>query len=169
MKKLILFPIALLLTTKFCYSQDTSLNRVASFKNYGQHIQFYLKTQHELIYKGELDTIKEQFIFMVSFKIDVNGKVVEYKSDLQDDIPMVVVNYIKKVIYSTSGSWHPEIKNCRIVKSDKILCRVNIYPKNFFINKLKADYELKLEDLKVFKVPILNFNEPNRCYLDLNY
>jgi hypothetical protein len=112
MKKIILITIALLLVCKFSFSQDTSISRVASFKNYGQHIQFYLRPQHEFIYKGELGTLKEHFIFVVSFKIDVNGNVVEYDAQKKDGIPEVVSNYIKKLIYLTSGNWHPEIKNC---------------------------------------------------------
>ena len=169
MKKIFLIPISLLFICKFCYSQDSSLNRVASFKNYGQHIYFYLKPQHESIYKGELDTLKEQNFFLISFKIDIYGNVVEYETDKKYNIPEVVINYIKKIIYLTSGNWKPEISNCSIVQSEKILCEIALTPKSFFSDKLNGKKELKLEDLKVKDIPQLNLNDPNRCFLFLNY
>jgi hypothetical protein len=168
MKKIFLIPIVFLLISNICYSQDTTLNRVASFKNYGQNIHFYLKPQHEFIYKGELDTIKEQFNFIVSFKIDIKGNIVEYETDKKENIPIVVVNYIQKVIYLTSGNWYPEIKNCKVVKSDKIRCIVNIFPRDLFSYNSKLGRSFTLEDFKKGIIN-LNLNEPNTCFLYLNY
>jgi hypothetical protein len=169
MKKIILISTVLLLVCKLCYCQDSSLNRVASFKNFGQQIHYYLKSQHEFIYKCELCTLVEKFTFVVSFKIDVKGNIVEYETNKKEGIPEVVVNYIKKVIYLTSGSWHPEIKDCSIVKSDKILCRVDIFPENYFSYEFKRDHELTIEDLTIDTSLLLNYDEPNWCFLILKY
>jgi hypothetical protein len=166
MKKIFLIPIALLLICKFSYSQDTTLNRLASFKKYGQYIHYYLKLHHEFTYKGELDSIKEPFMFIVSFRIDEKGNVVEYETEKKEEIPPVVVNYVNKLIFSTSGGWYPEIKHSKIVKSDKIRCILNISPKDFFSykSKLYDDYLIK----NLYKpVPNLNFDEPNTSFLFL--
>lgn len=168
MKKIFLIPITLLLIVKCCYSQDVSLNRVATFKQYGQYIHYYLKPQHEFTYKGELDTIKKQFMFIVSFKIDTKGDIVEYETEKKEVIPLVVTDYVKKVFFFTSGRWQPEIKNCVVVKSDKIRCIVSILPKELFSYSSKLGREFTMEDLKK-DIVNLNLNEPNTCFLYLNY
>ena len=168
MKKLIPFFLAFLLINGFCYSQDTALSRSASFKKYGQYIQPYLKSVHESTYKGQLDSFKNHFLYIISFRIDSNGKIVEYDCSKKEEIPIVVYEYVKSIIYMTSGGWSPEIKNCELVKSEKIQCQVSISPKNFFFSKLK-EIKKSDEDLKLHITEEFNFEKPNRCFLHLNY
>ena len=156
------------------YSQKNTTDRKASFENYGQYLYSHLQLAHETFYKGEFDTLKKNYLFLVSFNIDTNGKIINYNIDEETIIPLVVKNYTKKIIYLTSGRWLPEVKDCKEVISDTITCKISIREKAVIswenLKKVESENPIDLQkDFKLTRAMKFKENEPNHSYLFLTY
>lgn len=173
MKKLLIF-LGLFVFTTHAYSQLNLLDRSTSLMNYGQYIHPYIKLKHESNYKGELDSLKKDYLFLISFNVDTFGILVNYKIKSDEKIPELVKSYIQKLIYTTSGSWLPEIKNNKLVLSSNIICQVSLSRKIDF-NKIYSretkldDINKLLENFKPLKENGFIPNQINYCFFYLTF
>jgi hypothetical protein len=123
-----------------------SIDRVASFENYGQYIQPIINQIHDNNYKKEFAELKDNYVFWVYFQIDTTGSVINLHNKQKLKVPAIVVDYVYKLINKTSGKWSPEVKNCRLSVSDTIVCQFAMVKRKSRFDILNLEMELLNED-----------------------
>lgn len=158
-----------ILIPAICFSQRSAIDRNASYKHYGQYLQAELQLTHQLQYKGEFDSLKGNYTFLVTFNVDTPGNVINFSFDEKVPTPAVVKNYSKNLIMSTSGKWLPQIKNCRVVESELLTCQVHII-KKVIINKEFYDKLAETDsDFVITKANSFDASKPNCFALIISY
>lgn len=171
-KKLVL----LLIVTLFFHigHSQNNTDRIASFLQYGQYLQPYLELQHNYFYKGELDSLHKDFKLVITFQIDTDGQIINYKNQ-SDSLPELVKQYVNRLIYLTTGRWKPEVKNCSLRVSDTIKCYVYLKSKKISLNDRMNNLEEEIKKKFFSNEPsppnlvLSELNDPNHCAIFLNY
>ena len=172
MKKTTLLSLVLLLASVSSNAQMNT-DRSASFLYYGQYLQPFIEVQHKYFYRGQLDSLREDFMVDCSFNIDTSGKIINYQ--LKDEgSSSVLEKYVKELIYLTSGQWQPEARNCISQVSEKIFCRIFLTSKKINLNERMENNDKELKKLfsdpnSLPTNPIEELNKPNRIFIFLTY
>jgi hypothetical protein len=173
MKKEKLYLVLLFFLLSISTFSQKNTDRSASFMHYGLYIQPFIEIHHNYFYKGELDSLKEDFFIEISFNIDTNGRIINYRIK-NENYPAIVKKYIKDLIYSTNNKWLPEIKNCIPQISETIICYFFMYSKKITIsermeNRQKEFHKNYLDTSLKEPPPHPEFNKPNTCFIFLKY
>ena len=171
MKKTLIF-IILLFAFNNAKTQNILINRSATYLNYGQYLQI-LSLEHQMRYKGELDSLKEDYVFIATFNIDLLGQLINLSIENESQIPNIVQIYCKNILLSTSGKWLPEIQNCSPVISSKLKCEFGLFKKKTLEKKYKEQYSIETNTsrlLENFKITnIVDMKSKKNCYIFLSY
>lgn len=136
-------------------SGQSNTDRLASYKNDGQHLQTSVKGWHTQYYKGQLNGLNISYSLLVFFQIDTTGHLVGINFNPEDDVPAIVRDYAVTLLKTTDGYWKPQVRNCRQVLSDTITCKF------FFAKKQTLEELLANKDEKKENEIILDYTNPN--------
>ena len=179
MKKKAGLMILIILISLFLKAQNNT-DRLAGYKNDGQHLQTTLRGWHDIHYNGRLKNFNISFSFLIYFQIDTTGHLININFNEEDEVPAVVRDYAVTLLQTTNGFWKPQIRNCRLVTSDTITCKFFFAKKqsqgDWVINKEEQlENERKLDperpDLRRTSSKTLNFKSylDNHCWVVLGY
>jgi|GEM_PF-4242299 len=153
--------IPLILSFHFAVGQSNT-DRLASYKNNGQHLQTSIRGWHDFNYKGQLDGVKKiSYSFLVLFQIDTTGHIINIRFNKEDDVPDVVRNYALTLLKTTDGDWKPQVHNCRQLLSDTITCKF------FFAKKQAPEELLNNKDQKAGNERMLDYTNANAPKISL--
>jgi hypothetical protein len=170
----------LLLASVQSHSQNNT-DRLASYKNDGQHLQTSVKGWHDMHYKGELKEVKKiTYTFLVMFQIDTTGHLINISFNKEDDMPEAVKNYALTLLKTTDGQWKSQVRSCRQVLSDTITCKFSFAkkqtPEELLKNKDQHEENARMLDYTSADHPsistkTLDFKSylDNHCWVVIGY
>jgi hypothetical protein len=123
-------------------------NREATLSGYNnQNYYLYFDSIAKLIKYDELDRLNNSYHFYVTFKVDIEGKVMEFEiiEVPGAEVPGIVKEYIYLIIKSTDRNWIPQIKNNNKIVSDKLVYLVSLVKKNQNLRDKVKDSEPVIE------------------------